>query len=157
VPAGQALDSFQKSFLVELGQCQGWLGQKDEAHRTFERAVHEILPTPQSTVVLDANGTAITLGLAYAGLGEKEKALQQAQSDVKAYGTDAVSKPQAEVALAQIQARFGDRDGAIAALPHLLEVPAGVTVADLKFNPLWDPLRKDPRFQKIITENGTTK
>jgi TolB-like protein len=152
VPSGQALDSFEKLFLVQLGQCQEWLGQKDEAHRTFERAVHEILPTPQSTVVLDANGTTITLAFAYAGLGEKEKALLQAQSAVKAYGTDAVSKPQAEAALAQIQAQFGDRDGAIAALTHLLEVPAGVTVADLKFNPLWDPLRKDPRFQKLCQE-----
>ncbi|HLW36566.1 MAG TPA: tetratricopeptide repeat protein [Chthoniobacterales bacterium] len=157
IPPGQALDSFQKSFLVELGQFQEWSGQKDEARRTFERAIHEILPTPQSTVVLDANGTAATLAFAYAGLGEKEKALQQAQSTVKAYETDAVSKPQAEIALAQIQAHFGERDAAIAALPHLLEVPAGVTVADLKFNPLWDPLRKDPRFQKLITENGMAK
>jgi TolB-like protein len=152
VPPGQALDSFQKSFLVELGQFQEWAGQKDEARRTFERAVHEILPTPTSVVVLDANGTADTLALAYAGLGEKEKALQQAQSAVKGYGTDAVSKPQAEAALAQIQARFGDQAAAIAALPHLLEVPAGVTVADLKFNPLWDPLRKDPRFQKLCED-----
>jgi TolB-like protein len=152
VPSGQALDSFEKLFLVELGQCQEWAGQKDEARRTLERAVHEILPTPTSVVVLDANGTAGTLAFAYAGLGEKEKALQQAQSAVKAYETDAVSKPQAETILAQIQAEVGDRDAAIAALPHLLEVPAGITVADLKFNPLWDPLRKDPRFQKLCQE-----
>ena len=157
VPPGQALDSFQKSFLVELGQFQEWLGQKDEARRTFERAVHEILPTPESIVVLDANGTSGTLAFAYAGLGEKEKALQQARNTLKGYEADAVSKPQAEIVLAQIQAKFGDRDGAIAALPHLLEVPAGLTVADLKFNPLWDPLRKDPRFQKLITENRATK
>jgi TolB-like protein len=157
IPPGQALDSFQKSFLVELGQYQEWAGQKDEARRTFERAVHEILPTPQSTVVLDANGTPVILAFAYAGLGEKEKALQQAQSAVKAYETDAVSKPQAEVALAQIQAQCGERDSAIAALPHLLEVPAGLTTANLKFDPLWDPLREDPRFQKLITESGAAK
>jgi len=47
------------------------------------------------------------------------------------------------------QARFNDIDSAIAALPHLLEVPAGITVANLKFDPLWDPLGKDPRFQKL--------
>jgi TolB-like protein len=149
IPPGQALDSFQKSFLVELGQYQEWAGQKDEARRTFERAVHEILPTPESIVVLDANGTSATLAFAYAGLGEKEKALQQARSTVKGYEADAVSKPQAEVALAQIQAHFGDLDAAIAAIPHLLEVPAGLTIANLKFDPSWDPLRKDPRFQKL--------
>jgi hypothetical protein len=65
---------------------------------------------------------------------------------------DAVNKPWAQTALAQIQARFGDFDSAIAALPNLLEVPAGITPADLRFNPLWDPLRKDPRFQKLCEE-----
>jgi hypothetical protein len=64
-----------------------------------------------------------------------------------------VNKPLAETALAQIQARFGDDDAAIAAIPHLLEVPAGITIADLRLNPLWDPLRKDPRFQKFCEKN----
>ena len=76
------------------------------------------------------------LALAYAGLGEKEKALEEARRAVAEYDTDAVVKPQAEGALAQIQARFGDFDSAIAVLPHLLEVPAGITVADL-LQPIW--------------------
>ena len=100
----------------------------------------------------DANGTPSVLAQAYAGLKQKEKALQQAAQAVKDYHGDAVNQPQNEVVLAQIQARFGDIDSAIAALPHLLEVPAGITIADLKFNPLWDPLRKDPRFQKLVAE-----
>ena len=45
---------------------------------------------------------------------------------------------QAQATLAVIQARFGDHDAAVAALPHLLEVPAGITVANLKFDPIWD-------------------
>ena len=100
----------------------------------------------------DADNLPSALALAYAGLGEKEKALEQAQYAVKDYDNDAVNKPWAEAALAQIQARFGDLDSAIAAIPHLLELPAGITQADLKFNPLWDPLRKDPRFQKLCEE-----
>jgi tetratricopeptide (TPR) repeat protein len=87
--------------------------------------------------------------LAYAGLGEKEKALEQARRAVRDYETDAMVKPQAEIALAQVEAQAGDHDDAIAALPHLLEVPAGLTTADLKFNPMWAPLRSDPRFQKL--------
>jgi tetratricopeptide (TPR) repeat protein len=90
--------------------------------------------------------------LAYAGLGDKEKALKQAQQALKDYADDEVSKPQAEYTLAQIQARFGDKDAAIAALPHLLQVPAGLTKANLKLDPFWDPLRKDPRFQKLCEE-----
>jgi len=154
IPKGQALDSFQEAFLVQLGQCQDWLGQKDEARRAYNRAVLAIKPTPETMVGPDANGTPWNLALAYAGLGQKEKALQQAQEAVKAYGTDAIGKAQSEIVLAQIQARFGDHDSAIAALPHLLEVPAGITVADLKLNPLWDPLRKDPRFEKLLADNS---
>lgn len=145
----QPLDSFAKAFLVQAGQCQEWLGQHEAARQTFERAVREIKPTPDTVVRPDANGTPSVLAQAYAGLGEKDKALQQAAQAVKDYEGDAVNQPQAETVLAQIQARFGDIDSAIAALPHLLEVPAGITVAELKFNPLWDPLRKDPRFQKL--------
>ena len=154
IPKDQPLDSFQEAFLVQLGQCQEWLGRKDEARQSYGRAVSAIKPTPETVAGPDANGTPLYLALAYAGLGAKEKALQQAQDAVKAYETDAINKPQAETTLAQIQARFGDHDAAIAAVPHLLEVPAGLTVGNLKFDPLWDPLRKDPRFQKLCEESA---
>jgi hypothetical protein len=100
----------------------------------------------------DANGIPTVLALTYAGLGEKGKALEQAQRGVADYAHDAVAKPNAEAVLAQIQARFGDHEAAIAPLPHLLEVPAGLTIANLKLDPFWDPLRKDPRFAKLIAE-----
>jgi TolB-like protein/Tfp pilus assembly protein PilF len=149
LPPNQPLDSFAKAFLVQMGQCQEWLGQHEAARQTFERAVREIKPTPDTVVRPDANGTPSILAQAYAGLNEKENALQQAAQAMKDYEGDAINQPQAEVQLAQVQARFGDIDSALAALPHLLEVPAGLTVASLKFDPLWDPLRKDPRFQKL--------
>jgi TolB-like protein len=149
----QPLDSFAKAFLVQAGQCQELLGQRDAARQMFERALREIKPTPDTVVRPDANGTPSVLAQAYAGLGEKEKALQQAAHAVKDYEGDAVNLPPAQAVLAQIQAGFGDIDSAIAALPNLLEVPAGITVADLKFNPLWDPLRKDPRFEKLCAGN----
>ncbi|PZR74626.1 MAG: hypothetical protein DLM73_07545 [Chthoniobacterales bacterium] len=150
IAAGQAFDSITLSALVQLGFCQQWTGHQDDAVRTFTRAIQSIKPTPDTVVAPEANGLPSTLALAYAGLGEKEKALTQAQCAVQDYGADAVSKPGAEGTLAQIQALFGDADAAIAAIPHLLEVPAGITQADLRLNPLWDPLRKDPRFEKIV-------
>jgi TolB-like protein/Flp pilus assembly protein TadD len=152
VPAGQPLDSVTELALVQLGYCQQWTGRDEDARRSFSRAIEAIKPKPDGSVPPDATGTPNTLALAYAGLGEKEKALDQAQRAVKDYDSDAVNKPWSEATLAQIQARFGDFDSAIAALPHLLEVPAGITVADLRYNPFWDPLRKDPRFQKLAGE-----
>src|SRR5947208_2336413 len=152
VPAGQPLDPVTELALVQLGFCQQWTGREEDARRSFSRAIEAIKPKPDSPVQADANRTPSTLALAYAGLGEKEKALEQAQRAVKDYENDAVNKPYSQIILAQIQARFGDTDAAIAALPHLLEVPAGLNVANLKFDPLWDPLRNDPRFQKLCQD-----
>ena len=152
VPTGQPPDFFEKQFLVNLGFCYEWAGQGEEARLAFTKALEAIRPTPETVVAPDANGSPVILALTYAGLGEKEKALEQAQRAINDYATDAVFKPAAESALAQIQARFGDHDAAIAALPHLLEVPAGLTPANLKFDPLWDPLRQDPRFQKLCQQ-----
>jgi TolB-like protein/Tfp pilus assembly protein PilF len=153
VPAGQPLDSVTELALVQLGYCQQWTGRDEDARRSFSRAIEAIKPKPDAPVPPDANGTPNTLALAYAGLGEKAKALEQAQRAVKDYDMDAVNKPWSLTTLAQIQARFGDHDAAIAALPHLLEVPAGITPADLRYNPFWDPLRKDPRFIKLLVES----
>ena len=147
----ESVDSTTKNFLVQLGCCQEWAGRPNEAHATFIRAVQAIKPTPESVVSPDSLGSPSFLALAYAGLGDKKKALEQARQGVSDYDRDALAKPPAEAILAQIQARFGDIDSAIAAIPHLLEVPAGITRADLRFNPFWDPLRKDPRFQKLAS------
>ncbi len=133
-----------------VGFCQKFSGKTDEARDTFTRAVAAFKPTPDAVVPVDARQLPCVFALAYAGLGEKDKALEQARQAIADYATDAISKPYAEQILAEIQAQFGDIDSAIAALPHLLEVPNGETPGDLRINPLWDPLRNDPRFPKIV-------
>src|SRR6059058_3832756 len=153
IPAGQPLDGITELALVQLGFCQQWTGRDADARQSFSRAIEAIKPKPSGSVPPDATGTPNTLALAYAGLGEKAKALEQARRAVKDYDNDAKNEPWSETTLAQIQARFGDHDAAIDALPHLLEVPAGLTIANLKLDPFWDPLRKDPRFQKLIAES----
>ena len=116
------------------------------------RAITAMKPTPDAVVPVDARQLPCYLAWAYAGLGEKDKALEQARQAIADYASDALSKPFAEITLAIVQAQFGDIDSAIAALPHLLEIPNGVICGDLQINPIWDPLRKDPRFQKLCEE-----
>jgi tetratricopeptide (TPR) repeat protein len=135
-----------------LGLCQKFAGKNDEARDTFTRAITAMKPTPNAVVPVDARQLPCYLAWAYTGLGEKEKALEQARQAVADYATDALSKPFAELNLAIIQAQFGDIDSAIAALPHLLEVPNGENPGDLRISPLWDPLRNDPRFQKLCSD-----
>ena len=135
-----------------LGLCQKLAG-KNEARDTFARAVAAMKPTPDAVVPVDARQLPCFLALAYAGLGEKDKALEQGRQAVTDYASDALSKPFAEQNLAIIQAQFGDIDSAIAALTRLLEVANGETTGDLRISPAWDPLRGDPRFQKLCEES----
>ena len=132
-----------------LGYCQSFAGHGDEARATFMRAAEAMKPTPDSVVVIDARNLPCYLAWVYAGLGEKEKALEQARHAITDYDNDALAKPFAETTLAIVQAQTGDIDLAIAALPHLLEMPNGATCGDLQTNPLWDPLRQDPLFEKL--------
>ena len=109
-------------------------------------------PSPDSAVPVDARLLPCFMALAYSDLGDKEKAFDYARQGLAAYQNDVLSKPFAETVLAQIQARFGEIDAAIAALPQLLEEVKGLTRGSLRVDPAWDPLRKDPRFQKLCEE-----
>jgi hypothetical protein len=56
--------------------------------------------------------------------------------------------------VAQVHAILGDKDRAIEILDGLLNRPSAVTVQSLKVNPIWDPLRSDPRFQALMQKYG---
>jgi hypothetical protein len=44
----------------------------------------------------------------------------------------------------------GDKESALKQLEASVNVPSGISYGELKLNPDWDPLRGDPRFEKII-------
>jgi hypothetical protein len=56
-------------------------------------------------------------------------------------------------ALAEIQAQSGVAKEAIENLRKLLSIPAGetISIARLKIDPAWDPIRSDPNFQQLLT------
>jgi serine/threonine-protein kinase len=56
--------------------------------------------------------------------------------------------------LAEIEARIGETGDAVAILRQLFAIPAGdtVSIARLKIDPVWDPIRNDVGFQKLLTE-----
>ncbi|MBV8062149.1 MAG: tetratricopeptide repeat protein, partial [Nevskia sp.] len=133
-----------------LGQAQQRGGHAAEARATFSRIVRSIKPTPDAAVRIDESRSLEYLAMAYAGLGDKRAALDTAAQAVAAYRDDALTRPDVEVTLAQVQAQVGELEPAIAALPHLLQVPAGLTLGQLKLDPLFDPVRGDPRVQKLL-------
>jgi hypothetical protein len=70
---------------------------------------------------------------------------------------DAYGGPPISCALAEIYACTGEHDQALRLIDHLLEVPNGLCVPILKLHPVWDPLRKDPRFQTLIDKYAVRK
>jgi len=94
----------------------------------------------------------IRLAKVLAFLGEKAPALAEAQraSELQPESKDALDGPEITEGVAQVYTILGDNDRAIEILNGLLNRPSYVTVQGLKVNPIWDPLRNDPRFQALI-------
>jgi serine/threonine-protein kinase len=92
------------------------------------------------------------------GLGNKAAALALSQHAMAAnpIEKDALDGPIPIEILARVAARMGEPDRAITALQKLLSIPyngalaaAPLTPALLRLDPMFDPLRNDPRFQKL--------
>ncbi len=70
---------------------------------------------------------------------------------------DALDGPVPIDILARVAAQMGEPDRAIAALERLLSIPSPslppLTTALLQLDPMFDPLRNDPRFQKLVASS----
>jgi hypothetical protein len=90
-----------------------------------------------------------------AGLGKKDAAIAEGKRAVELLpeSQDALDGPKTTVALAQIYAWTGESDQALQLLDRSLSTPNGVTVPFLRLDPMWDPLRSDPRFQALIDKH----
>jgi serine/threonine-protein kinase len=95
-----------------------------------------------------------TLGLIDAGLGRKEDALREGRRAVEILPVekDAMDGSAAVKYLAMIAAWVGDKDLACEQLAIAVRSPSGLNYGELKLSPFWDPLRGDPRFEKLVEE-----
>jgi serine/threonine protein kinase/tetratricopeptide (TPR) repeat protein len=92
------------------------------------------------------------LGLIDAALGRKEEALREGRRAVELLPVekDAINGPLMIKYLAMIAAWAGDKDLACEQLAIAVQPPSTVSYGQLKLEPDWDPLRGDPRFEKIV-------
>jgi predicted negative regulator of RcsB-dependent stress response len=98
----------------------------------------------------DAKVTAM-LGLVQAQRGHKDEAIAAGRRAVELLpiSRDAFDGPLIALKLAVIYAQVGETDPALELLADLGQRPNGPTPGTLRVEPEWDPLRSDPRFEKI--------
>jgi len=152
------------------GELRFWLGWAQEiagdhaaAQETWRQARTELEPylkdQPENYVLIG------DLALINMELGDKATALTLAERAMAAnpIEKDAIAGPGPIEILARVAARVGEPDRAIAALQKLLSIPYSsplatqdlpLTPALLRLDPMFDPLRNDPRFQKLVAPPG---
>ena len=156
---------FEKASLqVELALMQrvagDWAGAKataEEPRDILERLYRDQSGSPRARAELAAE-----LSQAYAVMGNKDSALKTAAHAIMLLPRAKDSKvgPAFEENLALIQTMVGENSRAISTLARLLQTPYGsviygqapITPALLSLDPIWDPLRGDPTFQKLCEE-----
>src|SRR5262249_16616465 len=95
------------------------------------------------------------LGLIDAGLGRKEEALREGRRAVELLPVEKDSMKGMAVVkyLAMIAAWVGEKDLACEQLASVIRRPSSPSYGQLKLLPFWDPLRGDPRFEKLVEES----
>jgi serine/threonine protein kinase/Tfp pilus assembly protein PilF len=158
----QALGYYNGELRFWLGWAQEVAGDHDAARESWSQARTELEPflkeQPENFVLLG------DLALTNMGLGDNAAALTLAERAIAMMPIekDALTGPRPLDILARVAARAGDPDRSISTLTKLLSIPyeaplaanPPLTPALLRLDPMFEPLRKDPRFQKLVAESG---
>jgi serine/threonine-protein kinase len=144
-----------------LGWAQDVAGDHAAAQESWRQARSELgsflKAQPENSNLIE------DLALTNMGLGDKTAALALSERAMAAtpIEKDAISGAAPIETLARIAAQMGEPDRAIAALQQVLSIPGEgglekyvpLSPALLQLDPMFDPLRNDPRFQKLCEEN----
>jgi tetratricopeptide (TPR) repeat protein len=100
----------------------------------------------------DDVGLLADLGLIDAALGRKEEALNEGRRAMELARSvkDESTEPYAKINFAMICSWTGEAELALEQLEAVTKAPGDYTYGNLRLSSLWDPLRGDPRFEKIV-------
>jgi TolB-like protein/Tfp pilus assembly protein PilF len=147
---------------IIVGEYQYLLGFTERLAGHTEVAGSALAQARETLTAFLRKTSHIPEALVYAGtvdamLGDRDSAVQKANAAIAAWpsSVDVVRAPAGEEALARVYAQLGNADAAIPIIERVLRAnylgPEQIvlTPALLRLDPMWDPLRGDPRFQKL--------
>ena len=158
----QALGYYNGELRFWLGWAQEVAGDHAAARESWSQARSELEPLlkeqPENFVLMG------DLALISMGLGDNAAALALAERAIAMISIekDALTGPRPLDILARVAARIGEHDRSISTLEKLLSIPyeaplaanPPITPALLRLDPMFEPLRKDPRFQKLVASSA---
>jgi TolB-like protein/Flp pilus assembly protein TadD len=154
-----ASDVYKGINQVILAVVQRLAGDDTSAVATAGQALNTLEPLYKNQQ--DNAKVAALLSLSHAVLGNNGLALKEAERAIMLLPStkDVLNGPGLEENLALVQTMVGDNSHAISIVARLLQTPyvstfwgGFITRARLRLDPLWDPLRDDPAFQKLCEE-----
>jgi hypothetical protein len=136
-------------YFVLLSRFQGEQPGKNSVFAEIRKKLNQRVQASQGNARLLSN-----LAVVDALLGRKNKAIAEGKLAVKMLpvSQDAVSGPKVLKNLAVVYAWTGELNLALKILCSLTKIPAGTYYGELRLDRYWDPLRKDPRFERLLSE-----
>jgi serine/threonine-protein kinase len=130
------------------------VGDSDLAHASFDSA--RVLLEAEVESQRKDGRIHSALGVVYAGLGKSEDAIREGKLALQMLPMEFewLHRNVAIRNLAVIYMFLGEYDSALEQIETLLFAQGSFSEALLMLDPLWDPLRNNPRYKKLIADNG---
>ncbi len=147
---GGTIDGYTFSRAWLEGSLARARGDEASARRAFETAADDVA---HDLGCCSEEAKALLMrAFVHAALGKKEDAIRDGERAIELLpiSLDAFDGPGIATDLAAIYAQVGEKDRAIELLTSLRGVPMAATPATMRIEREWDPLRGDPRFEKLL-------
>ncbi|MEY2439524.1 MAG: hypothetical protein QOI34_909 [Verrucomicrobiota bacterium] len=149
---------YDEAIVFPRGWCEGQVarlrGDSEGARHAFAEARAKLA---QIVAAQSDNGPALcALGVLDAALGNKENAIREGRHSLELLpvGKDSINGALLIQYLALIYAWTGEKEAAIDQLDAATKIAGYLSYGQLRLDPVWDPLRGDPRFEKIVASLG---
>jgi tetratricopeptide (TPR) repeat protein len=149
-PAAIAATHLYRALLIEAAEGRHSASARyDSARVYYERIIRR---NPQSARLWNYH---IHLGLALAGLSRKEEAIHQGEeaARIMPISKDALAAYDIGVYRAEIYVMCGEYEKTIDQLEIALLTPGYMTASLLRIDPIWEPIRSNPRFRRLLEGN----